>query len=96
MLTDQEIDNILIAGGYSCRHRKRPISELQSMYEAKLRRKASHFVNDWCLNGVPRQNWEKIKSCISLVTKYKLFEQIVQDERNATHPNLDEVKFCSK
>ncbi|EFX70531.1 hypothetical protein DAPPUDRAFT_112645 [Daphnia pulex] len=52
MYTDSEIESILIAAGYSCRHRKRPIKDLGLQYQSKIRRKANHFMEIWESNGI--------------------------------------------
>ena len=56
MYTDSEIENILIAGGYSCRHRKRPLKDLGPKYQSKIKRKANEFMTLWESKGVPTEN----------------------------------------
>ena len=57
MYTDSEIENILIAGGYSCRHRKRPLKDLGPKYQSKIKRKANEFTTIWESKGVPTEFW---------------------------------------
>ena len=56
MYTDSEIENILISGGYSCRHRKRPLKDLGPKYQSKIKRKANEFMTLWESKGVPTEN----------------------------------------
>jgi hypothetical protein len=67
MYTDSEVESILIAAGYSCRHRKRIIKNLELRYQSKIRRTANH---SWESNGVPTENWKVLKHCKDLVGKY--------------------------
>lgn len=73
MLTDKEVNTILIATGNACRHRKRPLDDLQPNYVAKLRRIANDTIYQWAMSGVPATCWDTIKTS-SLITKYNLFE----------------------
>jgi hypothetical protein len=82
MYTDSEIENILIAGGYSCRHRKRPLKDLGPKYQSKIKRKANEFMTLWESKGVPTENWNVIKNCKDLVKKYGLYE--TTSDRNPT------------
>ena len=82
MYTDSEIENILISGGYSCRHRKRPLKDLGPKYQSKIKRKANEFMTLWESKGVPTENWNVIKNCKDLVKKYGLYE--ATSDRNPT------------
>nr|CAH0104284.1 unnamed protein product [Daphnia galeata] len=82
MYTDSEIENILNAGGYSCRHRKRPLKDLGPKYQSKIKRKANEFMTLWESKGVPTENWNVIKNCKDLVKKYGLYE--ATSDRNPT------------
>lgn len=74
MLKDEEVEAILIAAGEACRHRKRPLKELQPTQVNKLRRKADNLISDWCLNGVPSEEWNAVKIYKQLVQDYNLVE----------------------
>jgi hypothetical protein len=82
MYTDSEIENILIAGGYSCRHTKRPLKDLGPSYQSKLKRKANEFMALRVSKGVPTKNLNIIKNCKDLVKKYGLYKAIY--DRNVT------------
>lgn len=75
MLTDPEVNMILIATGKAFRHRKRPLSDLQPGYVAKLRKLADDTIYEWIMSGVPKTCWNVIKTS-SLIDKYNLVEGI--------------------
>ena len=86
MLGDHDVEAILIAVGEACRHRKRPLRELDTVYANKLRRNASNFFGEWCLRGVPSKYWAGVvENCAPLVHSYQLaeakdYEEVVNDE----------------
>jgi hypothetical protein len=77
MYTDSEIENILIAGGYSCRHRKRPLKDLGPSYQSKLKRKANEFMALRVSKGVPTKYWNIIKNCKDLVKNMVSIKQFL-------------------
>ena len=46
MLGDHDVETFLIAVGEACRHRKRPLRKLDTVYANKLRRNASNFFGE--------------------------------------------------
>ena len=77
MYTDSEIENILIAGGYSCRHTKRPLKDLGPRYQSKIKRKANEFMALWVSKKVPTKNWNIIKNCKDLVKNMVSIKQFL-------------------
>lgn len=89
MLNDDEVEYILIASGEACRHRKRPLGE--SDYAKNLRRKANKILDDWCFNGVPSESWNEVKTCCSLVQRFRLIErdELVETNKDSTQASVN-------
>lgn len=92
MLTDDEIQNILVASEQAFRNRKRPVNDLQPAYATKLKRLADQQLNDWCLHGVPARYWQSVSTkCSSIVTKFNL----VQSNQLKTYKTVSLQKCVS-
>ncbi len=86
MLTDDEIEKVLLASGFSMRKRKRRLTDLQPTYVSSLRNKALGVIEDWCKEGVPKTVWEIVKSYTILVAKFNL--KSIEDVPLMIHSDL--------
>lgn len=71
MLTDDQVQAILLSANYSQRRRKFRLRELELSYANKLRRKAESYLLQWCENGVPIKIWRNLRHS-TIVADFKL------------------------
>jgi hypothetical protein len=86
MLTDDELQKVLLVTGSSMRRRKRPLSDLQPTYVSALRKKAFGVIEDWIQRGVPTKIWRTVENYTDLVSKFNL--TAVQEEPTASPCNV--------
>jgi hypothetical protein len=86
MLTDDELQKVLLVTGSSMRRRKRPLSDLQPSYVSALRKKAFGVIEDWIQRGVPIKIWRTVENYTDLVSKFNL--TAVQEEPTASPCNV--------
>jgi len=62
MLTDDDVEDILIASGHSSKQRKRKLCDLSVRYANSLKKKAEDVLDGWMNNGVPPKSWSTINT----------------------------------
>ena len=91
MLTDDEIEKVLLASGFSMRKRKRQLKDLQPTYVSTLHNKSIGAIEHWCQHGVPGNVWEKVKSYTNLVSKFNL--KTIEEIPIALHKDTVTITF---
>lgn len=79
MLTDAQVQDILLSTKDAQRRRNLRLSELKKNYANRLRRKAEKYLDEWWENGVPLTVWNRLKNC-EVVVAMKLHPAVSNEQ----------------